>query len=299
MTKRWFEGGPDPLTIKQLLTTEGVSVAVGASNAMIAQLAADAGADAIWLSSFELHAWSRLPDAAILGVADYADAVSKMADRVDLPIVVDGDEGGPSSANTIRAVREYEKNGASGIVIEDNPSPKRCSFYGMKKVLEQPEIWTGKLKAAKEKALNSEFAVIARTEALIQGHGMEVALERAEMVQDIGIDGFLIHCKDKTPDAVLEFAKLYHERGYKLPLVCVPTTYNQLTIEEMEAAGFSLCIYANYGVRATVKALRDCFGKMIGGGTLSAANETVVPMTDVFDILAVDEMKENQERYRS
>ena len=32
-------------------------------------------------------------------------------------------------------VREYEKAGASAMCFEDNPSPKRCSFYGMKKEL--------------------------------------------------------------------------------------------------------------------------------------------------------------------
>ncbi len=124
---------------------------MGASNAMIAKLVENAGFDAVWVSSFEMHAWNRLPDASILNTADYFDAISKISDRVEIPILVDGDEGGPSAINTIRAVREYGKSGAWGVCIEDNPSPKRCSFYGMKMELEKPNISIGKIKAAVEK----------------------------------------------------------------------------------------------------------------------------------------------------
>lgn len=286
-------------TIKQLLNEDGVSIACGAYNAMIAKLAENAGFDAVWLSSFEMHAWNRFPDASILNVADYSDAINKISDRIGIPILVDADEGGPSAINTIRMAREYSKSGAWGMCIEDNPSPKRCSFYGMKKQLEKPEIMIGKLKAAVEKNNKDDFAVIARTESLIQGHGFNVAIERAKMYTDQGIDGFLIHNKNDTPEEVLKFADLYHAAGMKVPLVCVPTTYNQVTKDQLNDAGFSMAIYANYSVRATVKILESMFEKMITGGTLSAGNEDVIPMTKIFDLIAVDEMKENQKKYGS
>ena len=113
-------------TIKELLDDDsGVNIVCGAANAMIAKLAENAGFDGVWLSSFEMHAWDRLPDASILNTTDYATAVSKMCDRVDIPILVDSDEGGPSAVNTIRMAREYSKAGAWAMCIEDNTSPKR------------------------------------------------------------------------------------------------------------------------------------------------------------------------------
>ena len=287
-------------TIKDLLAdTENVSLVCGASNAMIAKIAENAGFDGVWLSSFEMHAWNRLPDASILNVADYADAISKISDRINIPILVDSDEGGPSAINTIRMAREYSKAGAWGMCIEDNPSPKRCSFYGMKATLENPEIMIGKLKAAVEKNAKEGFAVIARTESLIQGHGFDVALERAKMYTGEGIDGFLIHNKNKTPDDVLHFAERYHAAGIKTPLVIVPTTYNQITVDQMRDAGISLAIYANYSVRATVMILQELFTKLVEQGTLSAGNDLVEPMTTIFDLIDVAEMKDNQNRYGS
>jgi len=286
-------------SIKSLLETSGTSLICGASNALIAKMVEEAGFDGIWLSSFEMHAWNRLPDASILNVADYADAINKISDRVNIPILVDSDEGGPSAINTIRMAREYSKAGAWGMCIEDNPSPKRCSFYGMKAELEKPQIMMGKLRAAIEKNDKDDFAVIARTESLIQKHGYAVALERAKMYTDTGVDGFLIHSKSKTPDEVLKFADLYHAAGLTTPLVCVPTTYNQVSKQELEDAGFKLAIYANYSVRATIKVLQSMFKKMIEEGSLSAGNSDIVEMEKVFDLIWVNELKENQEKYGS
>lgn len=287
-------------TIKQLLNdTSKVSTVIGASNALIAELAERSGFDGIWVSSFESHAWNLLPDANILNTADYFDTISKISDRIKLPILVDADEGGPSSINTIRMVREYEKAGASSMCFEDNPSPKRCSFYGMKAELEKPEIMCGKIKAATEKRLNSDFAIIARTESLIQKHGMDVAIERAHMYTESGCDGFLIHSKSKEPDEIFEFADRYHKEGIKTPLVCVPTTYNKVTLSQLGDAGFSLCIYANYSVRAVVKSLQKMFDDIKKGESLSSGNNDVVDMQTIFDLIRVDRMKESQEKYGS
>ena len=287
-------------TIKELLEEkDNVSLICGASNALIAKLAENAGFDGIWLSSFEMHAWNRFPDASILNVADYSDAVNKIADRVNIPILVDADEGGPSAINTIRMAREYSKAGAWGMCIEDNPSPKRCSFYGMKKELEKTSTTVGKIRAAVEKNNKEGYAVIARTEALIQGRGIDVAMERAKAYTEAGCDGFLIHNKNKTPDEVLQFAERYHKEGLETPLVIVPTTYNQMTVGQMKDAGISLAIYANYSVRATVAVVEEMFNKIVDSGTLSAGNDYAVPMTKIFDLIAVDEMKENQANYGS
>jgi len=287
-------------TIKDLLNNkEEVNLVCGASNAMIAKLAENAGFDGVWLSSFEMHAWNRFPDASILNAADYADAISKIADRINIPILVDADEGGPSAINTIRMVREYSKAGAWGVCIEDNPSPKRCSFYGMKKELEKTPTTVGKIKAALEKNNKDGFAVVARTEALIQGRGIDVAIERAKAYTEAGCDGFLIHNKNKTPDEVMKFCDRYHKENLTTPLVIVPTTYNQMTVNQMRNCGVSLAIYANYSVRATVKVLQKMFQSVIESETLSAGNDFVVPMTAIFDLIAVDEMKENQEKYGS
>lgn len=284
-------------TVQSLLHGDRAAVLMGVHNAMGAKIAEEAGADGLWISSFEVHAAARLPDADILGTEDYVDAAQKIVDRVNIPVLMDGNAGGGNAINTIRLVREFEKAGASGVCIEDNIFPKRCSFYaGMQEDLERSSTFCGKIKAALEKRTDPGFAVIARTEALIKNLGLNVALERAKAYADEGAEGILIHHKGTQPEPVLEFAEMWY-RSETVPLVCVPTTYNSVHYQTLDDAGFKLIIFANYGIRATVKALQQTFADLMANRRLADANDDVVSMEEIFRIIYVDELRENEARY--
>jgi len=288
---------PRRTTIKQLLAGPKAAVLFGVHNALGAKIAEESGADGLWISSFELHAAHRLPDADILGPEDYVSVVHQIVDRVSVPVFVDGNAGGGNAINTIRLVREFEKAGASGMCIEDNPFPKRCSFYdGMQEDLELASTFCGKIEACVEKRVDEGFAIVARTEALIKDLGLDVALDRTKAYAAAGAEGILIHHKGSDPIPVLEFADHWY-RTEDVPLVCVPTTYNSVTYRELNDAGFRLIIFANYGVRAIVKALQDTFATVMADKRLADAHEHVVPMDEVFRLIYVDELKENEARY--
>jgi len=284
-------------TIKELLNRPNASILMGVHSALGAKIAEEAGADALWISSFEVHAAARLPDADILGTQDYVTIIQQIVDRVQIPVLVDGNAGGGNAINTIRLVREFEKAGALGMCIEDNPFPKRCSFYdGMQEELERASTFSGKILAAIEKRLNDEFAVIARTEALNKGLGLDVALERSKEYVGAGAEAVLIHHKGSDSEPVLEFADRWYSTE-TVPLVCVPTTYNEVSYKQLDDAGFKLIIFANYGVRSIVKALRETFGAIMEDRRLADADGLVVSMDDVFELIYVDELKENEARY--
>lgn len=288
---------PARATIKSLLAGPKAAVIFGVHNALGAKIAEEAGADGLWISSFELHAAHRLPDADILGAEDYVSVVHQIVDRVQIPVFVDGNAGGGNAINTIRLVREFEKAGASGMCIEDNPFPKRCSFYdGMQEELELESTFCGKIEACLDKRRHPEFAVVARTEALIKELGLDVALDRTKAYAAAGAEGILIHHKGSDPEPVLDFADRWY-RTEDVPLVCVPTTYNSVTYRELNDAGFRLIIFANYGVRAIVKALQTTFEAVMAHKRLADADEQVVPMEEVFRLIYVDELKENEARY--
>src|SRR3954466_1349378 len=79
-----------PATIRDLLAGRDAAVAIGVHNALGAKLAEEAGADALWISSFEVHAAARLPDADILGTHPHLTIVQQIVDRVQVPVLVDG-----------------------------------------------------------------------------------------------------------------------------------------------------------------------------------------------------------------
>jgi phosphoenolpyruvate phosphomutase len=284
-------------TIRELLGRPNASVLVGVHNALGAKIAEESGADGLWVSSFEVHTAARLPDADILGTQDYVNVIEQIVDRVDVPILVDGNAGGGNAINTIRLVREFEKAGAGGICIEDNPFPKRCSFYdGMQDELERTSTFGGKIQAAIEKRTHADFVTIARTEALNKGLGLDVAMERSQAYVAAGAEAILIHHKGEDPGPVLEFADRWYA-SESIPLVCVPTTYNEVTYDQLNDAGFKLVIFANYGVRSIVKALRETFGLIMSTKRLADADDDVATMDEIFNLIWLDELKENETRY--
>jgi phosphoenolpyruvate phosphomutase len=291
--------GTQPATgsINDLLRRSQAAVLVGAHDALGAKIAEECGADGLWISSFEVHAAHRLPDADILGTEDYVHVIAQIVDRVGIPVLVDGNAGGGNAINTIRLVREFEKAGALGMCIEDNPFPKRCSFYeGMQDQLEQADTFCGKLQAAVEKRCNPEFTVIGRVEALNKGLGIDVALERAKRYAAVGVEAILIHHKGKDAIPVLQFADEWFKTE-TTPLVCVPTTYNRVTYDELNDAGFKLIIFANYGIRSVVSALRSTFRAIMANKRLADADGHVASMQEIFDLVYVDELRDNEARY--
>src|SRR5262245_19204699 len=106
-----------------------IILAAGAHDALSARLAARAGFDAIWASGFGISAVQAVPDANILTLTETLEAVRRIVDAVDIPVIADCDNGYGNAINVMRTAAEFERAGAAGICIEDNELPKRCSFY--------------------------------------------------------------------------------------------------------------------------------------------------------------------------
>jgi phosphoenolpyruvate phosphomutase len=282
-------------SLRARMAQPGPIVTIGAHNGLSAKLGAEAGFEAIWASGFEISASHGIPDANILTMAENLDAAKMMVDVVDVPVIADCDNGYGNAINVIRCVEAYERAGIAAICIEDNIFPKRCSFYaGVKRELASVEEHAGKVRAAKGAQKTDAFAVIARTEALIAGWGMEEALRRGRAYADAGADFVLVHSKSKTPDEVLGFAERWDR---DVPLVCVPTIYRDTTVETLHAAGFKVIIFANHGIRSSIKAMQETFATLRKQGFTGSVEDRVVPLERVYELIGVDTMKSNERTF--
>ena len=59
--------------------------------------------------------------------------------KLDVPVIADGDTGYGNALSAQRTMREYELNGAAGILLEDQVWPKRCGHMAGKQVVEAAE----------------------------------------------------------------------------------------------------------------------------------------------------------------
>src|SRR3989475_4391058 len=167
-----------PASLRRMLGSPAPIVIAGAHGGLSARLVEEAGFDGVWASGFEISASHGVPDASLLTMTETLEAARVMNDAVSLPVVADCDTGFGNSINTIRTVRAFEAAGIAGLCIEDNIYPKRCSFYpGVKRLLADTDEQALKISAACD-AGSRDVVIIARTEALIAGWGLEEALRR-------------------------------------------------------------------------------------------------------------------------
>jgi phosphoenolpyruvate phosphomutase len=282
-------------TLTDLLSRGATVRAAGAHDGLSAIMARDAGFDAIWASGFEISAAHGVPDANIVTMSENVRAASLMVERAGIPVIADCDTGYGNAINVIHTVRAYEREGVAAICIEDNVFPKRCSFYvGVKRDLVDPEEHAGKIRACLDTRRNDDFLIIARTEALIAGWGMDEALKRGRLYADAGADMVLVHSKSKEPTEVLEFAAQWDR---ETPLVCVPTTYSTTPYEVLADAGYRVVIFANHGLRASIKAMREALGRIYEKGYAGAADEIIVSLPEVYELIGVPEMKKSESLY--
>ena len=218
--------------------------------------------DFMWVSSFCCSAAAGLPDAGLISPEDILNIVRCVHRCAALPIVVDLDSGYGDAIKVCHVVEAMAGAGAAALCIEDNPLSKRCSLYdGYDRALVSIEEHIARLRAAKVgiSRAGSSCRLIARTEALVAGMGVDEALRRAHAYVDAGADGVFIQSLDATGREVLEFGREWKRRT---PLFIAPTRMPTTTKTEFFGAGISHTMFANQGLRAAHKALDDTFRKL-------------------------------------
>jgi len=281
--------------LRRLLATPSPIVLAGAHDGLTARLVQEAGFEGVWASGFEISASHGVPDASILTMTETLAAAQQIADAVDIPVVADCDTGFGNAINAIRTVEAFERAGVSGICIEDNVFPKRCSFYpGVKRQLADLDEQALKIRAAVGARASNDFVVIARTEALIAGWGLEEALRRGRAYADAGADAILVHSKQTTADDIARFAEQWDRLT---PLVCVPTTYNTATVDDLARIGFKIVIFANHGLRASIRAVQETLAELRQTGRASAVDGRIVPLSEVYRLVNLPEMKSQEHAF--
>lgn len=269
---------------------------MAAHSPLSAILAEEAGFDGLWASGFELSALYGLPDMSLISMTQHLDMVRAVAGCSGLPIVADIDTGYGNAINVIHAIGEYERAGASAVVIEDKTFPKVTSLAaGGRQDLLRIEEFQGKIEAATQTRKDPDFMVIARTEALIAGLGEEEALVRASAYAAVGADMILIHSKRTDPSEIESFSRAW--RG-AVPLVIVPNAYPDLDAARVRSLGnIHMMIYGNYGIRAATTAMQEVFARIIADGGVQNVHKDIVSVEEIFRLQNMAETKANERRF--
>ena len=150
---------------RELLASSEVVRSLGAHDVFTARLIESSGLETVFLGGFGASAsLLGLPDVGLITLSEMADAVRRMAMRVSIPVVADGDTGHGDLHNVMRTVREFEQAGAAGVLLEDQVTPKRCGHFEGKAIIPVEEMVL-KLRTALDARRDRDFVIIARTDA--------------------------------------------------------------------------------------------------------------------------------------
>ena len=278
--------------LRQKFGSKSVIKVGGAFDAMSAKLVELHGFDAVWAGSFAISATHALPDASIMTMTEFLGVTTNMVDACKIPIIADCDTGFGGPTNVSHMVKKYENAGVAAISIEDKIFPKQNSLLedGKQELLSEKEF-VAKIIAAKDARQNPNFMIIARTEALIAGAGINEAIQRAKAYEKAGADAILIHSKKNTPDEIFEFADTWNG---KLPLVIVPTSYPTIKLNDLEEHKIRMIIYANQTLRAAHASMERVLTQILNSESLSNVKEEMSTMEDIFHLQKTFELKKQE-----
>ncbi|KDA40497.1 hypothetical protein BMG523Draft_04694, partial [Frankia sp. BMG5.23] len=144
-----------------------------------ARLADKHNPDFVWVSSFCVSAaLGGLPDLGLIDSSEMASVVRTVARTTRHPVVVDMESGYGGPRKVDLAARTISQAGASAVCIEDNTLDKWSILYPGERDLASVEEQEKCLRATR-RGLEPSCFLIARTEALVAGHGVAEALNRA------------------------------------------------------------------------------------------------------------------------
>lgn len=235
---------------RQALKEEQPLQIMGTINANHALLARRAGYRAIYLSGGGVAAGSLgLPDLGINTLDDVLTDVRRITDVCGVPLVVDIDTGfGPSAFNIARTVKSLIKFGAAACHIEDQVGAKRCGHRPGKEIVSTQEM-ADRVKAAVDARTDSDFFIIARTDA-IAVDGVDAALDRAHACVAAGADAIFAEASyDLT--TYERFAK-----ALDVPILANITEFGKtplFSVPELASAGVDMVLYPLSAFRAMNK----------------------------------------------
>ena len=257
--------------------------------------------DGFWESSFTDAASKGMPDAEIVGQDSRSHTIDEILNVTTKPLIVDGDTGG-SPAQFEYFVKKLERLGVSAVIIEDKVFPKRCSLdTSAMQTLEDPNLFAQKIHRGNEVKFHDDFMIISRIESLITGTGLEDALKRTEIYIKAGVNGIMIHSKKDKPDDIFAFAAEYKKLCKRLKsrplLVCVPTTFNLITDQELAEHGFNIIIHANHLLRAAHKAMKASAETILLNDRSFEAEPLCTSVSETFEVVGFERIKEKDQEY--
>ncbi|WP_109476209.1 isocitrate lyase/PEP mutase family protein [Paraburkholderia sp. C35] len=273
-------------TLKARFARKEIVTAPGIFDMISAKMADSMGFECLYMTGFgTVASYLGLPDAGLATYTDMVNRVAAFCSGTNTPIICDADTGYGGLLNVAHTVRGYEHAGAAGIQLEDQEFPKKCGHTPGRRVIPLDDM-VAKIKVAVESRSDSNFQIIARTDARTS-LGLDEALRRGEAYAKAGADVLFI----ESPESVDELEKI--GRTFDMPLlvnVVEGGRTPQVPPAQLQEFGFSLAIYPASGFLSVAKALKGVYGEILAGAGTQHATGNMFPFSDMCELMGFPEV---------
>jgi methylisocitrate lyase len=284
--------------LRALLKGNDILITTCAYDALSAKIIEQAGIPAFITTGFGISA-SHIgkPDAELYTMTENLNVVKNMVLAVNIPVIADLDTGYGNAVNVIRTIKEFERAGCAGGIIEDQLAPKRCPACVDAFPLIPVEEAVGKIKAAVDAREDPDFLIVGRTDA----QGKE-AVDRGNAYIEAGAEMVLFI--SKAFPSLRELKK--YSKGVKAPFclnffedVDYPSWFkDDWKIEDLKEMGVKILNYPFIPLFAAAHAMQAAVAHLIRYKTVKGLQNPVRMSHEKFaDLIGFLEVKALQEKY--
>lgn len=278
---------------RSLIEADEIAVVPGCYDALSGKILEKAGFDAVYLSGAGVsNTTLGIADTGLVTQTEMRRQIEYLTDAVSVPVFSDADEGYGNPLHVRRTVEAYEREGASGLHIEDQSFPKRCGHFEGKELVD-PATMERKIEAAVDARADPGFVIIARTDARAV-EGVDAAIERANRYVDAGAD--LIF--PEAPQDEAEMRRFCEEIDARVMANMVEYGKTPMkTAGELEELGFDLVIFPNSLLRAAMQTMVETADHIREAGTTGDILDEIASFDLRNELTDKEQVEELERRY--
>jgi len=279
--------------LRRRLDDERILLLPGAADALSARIAEQVGFEAVYATGAGFANGSfALPDIGLISSTEIVAHVSRIADAIDVPLIVDADTGFGGVLQVRRTVQELERAGAAAIQLEDQVMPKRCGHFDGQQVVDLEEM-VQKIKIACDTRQDPDLLIIARTDAC-NIEGFDRAVQRGRAYADAGADVIFVEAPTNQRDlerlpSLIDAPLLANMvEGGKTPV---------LKADELQELGFRIALFANTALRVSALAVLDAMRTLLTDGGTHGLDDRILSWDSRQQLVRLDHYQSIETKY--
>jgi methylisocitrate lyase len=274
---------------------DDIIVLPGVFDALSARIAQHVGFEAMFQTGYGSAAsLLGLPDFGFLNAGENIENARRIIRAVDVPVIVDVDTGYGNPLTVWKLVGDLIAYGGAGIFLEDQVWPKRCGHMRGKEVISSDD-YIQKLRAAIASSTNSEFTIVARTDARAP-LGLDEAIERGKMYYKEGADVVFV----EAPQSEEELREI--PKKIDAPLLAnmiengVTPTFSS---NELKSMGYSMVVFPLSGLYGSAFAMKRILTDLKKNGSTKNSRDTMLDFNEFNELVELSKFMKMDEKYQS